>query len=134
MSSIALLFGDNQYIHLFSSIRQCLAVFGSKWQSYAYQYFESFVLPLSQTSKNTYLTIMKQHLKIILLVGAFASVCYWRSIKDTSKPDSLILQNIEALAENEYPSVNTECIGNGSVDCPIGNIKVKYVIEGYSLR
>lgn len=77
---------------------------------------------------------MKQHLKIILLVGVFASICYWHSIKDTSKPDSLILQNIEALAENEYPSGNAICIGTGSVDCPIDHRNVEFVIEGYSLR
>lgn len=77
---------------------------------------------------------MKKYLKIIFLVGAFASACYWHSIKDIRQSDSLILQNIEALAENEFPLGGIDCIADGSVDCPIGHIKVKYVIQGYSLR
>ncbi|MEG0198506.1 MAG: NVEALA domain-containing protein [Acinetobacter sp.] len=45
------------------------------------------------------------------------------------KTASLILQNVEALAENENLP-NIACVGNGSVDCPFGNIKVEYVVQG----
>lgn len=76
---------------------------------------------------------MKHYLKIVLLTGA-TFVCYWNSIKSTKQLDSLILQNIEALAENEYPSGYIDCTGNGSADCPINRFKVKYVIEGYNLQ
>lgn len=77
---------------------------------------------------------MKHYLKIVILASAFASICYWNSIKGTRQSNSFILQNIEALADNEYPLVSTQCIGDGSVDCPINSFKVKYVIEGYNLR
>lgn len=38
----------------------------------------------------------------------------------------LLLVNVEALANKEIPQGG--CLGFGSVDCPIGNIKVKYII------
>lgn len=37
----------------------------------------------------------------------------------------LLLSNIEALANDE--NVNADCIGIGSVDCPINSDKVLYV-------
>lgn len=77
--------------------------------------------------------IKKPYVKIVILVGMFASVCYWNSIKTTEQPGVLVLQNIEALAGNENFPAGTDCIGSGSVDCPINSCKVKYVIEGYSL-
>lgn len=47
---------------------------------------------------------------------------------------SLILQNVEALADDEFSSDNMDCIGSGSLDCPSYHNKVKYVIQGHSLE
>lgn len=77
---------------------------------------------------------MKSYLKIVVLAAMFASVCYWNSNKTAGRAASLVLQNIEALADNEFPSGNIGCFSSGSVDCPIGQYKVKYVIQGYSLK
>ena len=41
--------------------------------------------------------------------------------------EDLLLENIEALADNE--TSHGGCLGSGSVDCPIGNIKVHMVIH-----
>lgn len=78
---------------------------------------------------------MKNYLKltfglvvITLLVGSW----HYNSVKADSQIPSLVLQNIEALAEDES-SMNVDCIGIGSVDCPGTKLKVKYVISGYGL-
>lgn len=76
---------------------------------------------------------MKTYLKIIVVAGIFASICYWNSINVTGRAESLIMQNVEALADNEFPSGNQACLGSGSLNCPIGNYKVKYIIQGRSL-
>lgn len=49
--------------------------------------------------------------------------------------DSLMLENVEALAEGEEDE-NAECFDIGSVDCPHSDIKVYYVqiYEDYALR
>lgn len=44
----------------------------------------------------------------------------------------LLLENIEALAAGELSQ--GICLGNGSVDCPIGNIKVYFIGSGYNLE
>ena len=44
--------------------------------------------------------------------------------------EDLLLENVEALANIEI--IQGECVGNGSVDCPIRNIKVYFVISGYN--
>lgn len=77
---------------------------------------------------------MKTYLKIVILAVAVASVCYWNSNKTTGQAVSLALQNIEALADSEFPSGNSDCIGSGSLDCPMEHLKVKYVIQGHSLE
>ena len=46
--------------------------------------------------------------------------------------NDLLLDNIEALANGEQENGIT-CIGEGTVDCPIG-IKVRAVIKYYSLE
>lgn len=48
--------------------------------------------------------------------------------------ENLLLENMEALAAGELPPGSGYCIGNGSVDYPIGNIKVYMVLSGYSLE
>lgn len=77
---------------------------------------------------------MKHYLKMAVVVGLFISVCYWNSIKTPENVKSLVLQNVEALADDEFPSSQTGCSGTGSLDCPSYHNKVKYVIRGYSLE
>lgn len=55
-----------------------------------------------------------------------------------SKVSSLLLENIEALAVGEDGTDGGEsgetvvqCIGRGSLDCPVSHQKVKYIICGY---
>lgn len=76
---------------------------------------------------------MKNYLKVILPVAAVAaSILFFNTEKPSSHMSDLLLQNVEALAENEKP-VNVECGGTGSVDCPINGVKVKYVFQKLSL-
>lgn len=76
---------------------------------------------------------MKTYLKIIVVAGIFASICYWNSINVTGRAESLIMQNVEALANDEFPSSTQICFGSGSLNCPFNHDKVKYIIQGRSL-
>lgn len=77
---------------------------------------------------------MKHYLKMAVVAGLFISVCYWNSIKTPENVKSLVLQNVEALADDEFSSDNMDCIGSGSLDCSSYHNKVKYVIQGHSLE
>lgn len=46
---------------------------------------------------------------------------------------SLLLYNIEALAADEGGGPYN-CVGVGSIDCPLSHYKVKYVFSGYRLE
>ena len=46
--------------------------------------------------------------------------------------NDLLLMNIEALAAGEN-YVPIQCIGTGTVDCPLGG-KTKFVMSGYSFE
>ena len=54
------------------------------------------------------------------------------SLNTEKEMDDLLLMNVEALASGEG-NVPIRCLGNGSVDCPGMGVKVKYVMEGWSL-
>lgn len=77
---------------------------------------------------------MKSYLKIAVVASMFASVCYWNSIKTPENVKSLVLQNVEALADDEFSSNQTACFGSGSLDCSSYHNKVKYIIQGHSLE
>lgn len=68
----------------------------------------------------------------LILVAAIASFQWSAKRKNL---DSLMLENIEALAEGEE-NADIVCIGIGSVDCPRTNEKVYfvYIPYGYALR
>lgn len=68
----------------------------------------------------------------LILVAAIASFQWSAKRKNL---DSLMLENIEALAEGEE-DVDIECIGIGSVDCPYTNVKVYFIykLTDYALR
>lgn len=59
-------------------------------------------------------------------------VCY-NSYSKGKVENSLLLENVEALAGGEY-HVPINCIGSGTVDCPITHVKVRCVATGYSLE
>ena len=52
--------------------------------------------------------------------------------KPENTQNDLLLMNIEALAAGEN-YVPIQCIGTGTVDCPLGG-KTKFVMIGYSLE
>lgn len=68
----------------------------------------------------------------LILVAAIASFQWSAKRKNL---DSLMLENIEALAEGEE-NVDVACFDIGSVDCPYTNIKVYFIYEptDYALR
>lgn len=70
-----------------------------------------------------------------ILAVAMCMVCAistFISLNTEQKMDDLLLMNVEALASGEG-NVPIDCIGKGSVDCPGREVKVKYVMEGWSL-
>lgn len=73
---------------------------------------------------------MKKQLFFSILIVAVLFVKY--SLKE-SQVNSLLLDNIEALADDEHDTP-TNCVGSASVDCPVTKVKVKYVFSGYSLE
>lgn len=76
---------------------------------------------------------MKNLLKLTFLVVVFIVVWQYSSVKKPSQVSSLILQNIEALADDNESGGAVFCVGSGSVDCPFLESKVEYVITGYGL-
>ena len=69
---------------------------------------------------------MKNYLKVTVFWVAVLSV--W-CLKPTKKSqDTLLLQNVEALASGEEPS-QIQCYWRGSVDCPVSHDKVEVVYE-----
>ena len=74
--------------------------------------------------------------KKALLIGtmAIAMVMSYEVIsQNNEKADSLLLENIEALASGEWDNYG-HCFGIGSVDCPMTHTKVEYYIDGFSLN
>lgn len=75
---------------------------------------------------------MKKKIWIVSsLVLVMAISFYFHSHQKVA--DSLLLENVEALAVGEY-DVPIHCAGRGTVDCPISEVKVKIVASGYSLE
>lgn len=64
---------------------------------------------------------------IVATVMSFISSSY-----SNDNTNDLLLDNIEALANGEQEN-GIKCIGEGTVDCPIG-IKVEAVIRFYGLE
>ena len=51
-----------------------------------------------------------------------------------SKVDSLLLNNVEAIAAGEGGSTPVRCFGSGVVLCPINQKYVDFYVSGYSLE
>lgn len=76
---------------------------------------------------------MKKKILCMALLLAAVAVSFRFNSKH-EEMDSLLLENIEALASDEENG-NRRCVGLGSVDCPISSVKV-YMVKvyaGYSL-
>lgn len=65
---------------------------------------------------------------LFICLAAVVTIQYYSSHKNTV--NSLLIDNIEALAADEYTRP-TQCYGSGSVDCPVTHTKVKLVGYGY---
>lgn len=74
----------------------------------------------------------KKVLFIGLFLVAIIAVSYQFKLKNGDL-ESLMLENIEALAFGEWGD-EAQCVGSGSVDCPINHVKVYYVAGYYSLE
>lgn len=79
---------------------------------------------------------MESMKKKILFIGLFLVAAIVASLQFSSERaslESLMLENIEALASGEWdPSAH--CVGRGSVDCPANHVKVYFVAGQYSLE
>lgn len=62
----------------------------------------------------------------ILVTGKLAS--------HKKQVSSLLLYNVEALANSSEHADRGYCFGTGSVDCPVSHHKVEYVFSGYSIE
>lgn len=71
--------------------------------------------------------------KILVFVAVAAMVMggYVYKMQSFKRMPSLVLENVEALADSE--TVHVFCIGVGSVDCPINQSKVYTYETLYSL-
>ena len=69
---------------------------------------------------------MKKKILFTVLFSA-AVVASFQLGAEHEKLDSLMLENIEALASGEEAEL-INCIGIGSVDCPIDHVKV-YLVQ-----
>lgn len=70
--------------------------------------------------------------KKTLFISLFAIVMVALSFQfnsDKRNLESLMLENIEALASDEW--ISPRCFGSGSVDCPVTHVKVDFVGEYY---
>lgn len=74
---------------------------------------------------------MKKLIVFIFFLCVVAVLATKKLHKEKMSP--LLLNNIEAIASDESSS-NVRCFGTGSVDCPVGNVKVERIVSGYSLE
>lgn len=78
---------------------------------------------------------MKNKLKrslVVMVVISTAIGGYIYNRQSSANVSSLLLENVEALADGEYEHVN--CFGTGSIDCPLNNTKVYLVDYPYGLH
>lgn len=73
---------------------------------------------------------MKSKIKIIAIIACLTVGYFLHTKNQVHELNDLILENVEALANDENTSYR--CFGSGSVDCHGYN--VKYKIENYNLK
>ena len=88
-----------------------------------------FIFACVTKNKNT----MKSKVKLLgpLAISAISVLSYVQ-ISHSEKLDDLLLENIEALAAGESGS-DGQCLGSGSIVCPLTNQGVAHVQIYYSL-
>lgn len=75
--------------------------------------------------------------KVVFVIGVFVLGLFVYCNTMNTKPmiDDLLLKNVEALADGENTvTPPTICNGTGNFTCPNFGERVKYVVQGYSLR
>lgn len=100
--------------------------------------FFSFPVTLYQLLRNKIINIenMESMKMKILFIGLFLVAAIVASLQINSEKaslESLMLENIDALASGEWDKP-AHCVGTGSVDCPINHVKVYFVAGQYSLE
>ena len=73
--------------------------------------------------------------KGLLFVGAMVVSSLVSSVvllPEEKAQDDVFMINVEALAEDETTG-SVHCLCPGTVDCPLSEVKVKYVMSGWSL-
>lgn len=72
---------------------------------------------------------------LILFVGVLGIFVTNQTEEIPAVTNDVVLENVEALAdvENSGSNMPIKCVMFGESDCPLGGVKVKYVIEGLSL-
>lgn len=75
----------------------------------------------------------KKVLFLGLLLAAVVTVSF-QSYSGKSHLEDLVLKNIDALASSDEWEGIAYCYDYGSVDCPANQVKVAYVMQGYSLE
>ncbi len=73
---------------------------------------------------------MKMKISFVIVAAFIAVAILLTKTQKTQICDSMLLQNIEAIASSE--SGFQYCVGDGDVDCPIADVKVDYYVS-YSL-
>ena len=73
---------------------------------------------------------MKKKMSKLLFIGVVLIAAYCSLIKEKSTVETLLFDNVEALASGEEGTLFW-CFGSGSIDC-YGH-KVEYMIEGMDL-
>ena len=74
---------------------------------------------------------MKSKLVLLTVVAAAVGCFLCRSQQQERTWDGLMQENVEALAWGEDVS-RIDCIGLGSVDCPVTHMKVYIVQQNYA--
>lgn len=76
---------------------------------------------------------MKKKVLLIILFLVVTVVTFFQFGSGKDELQSLMLENIDALASDEWGGAIT-CVGTGSVDCPEDHVKVYAVTGHYSLE
>lgn len=71
---------------------------------------------------------MNNYLKLFLVLGVLSLLTYLISLKTDCRVNTLVMQNVEALAMGEG-GFNAGCAGSGSLDCPSTLNKVRIVSQ-----
>lgn len=75
---------------------------------------------------------MKRKTVLCAAIAALVAAAFLQANASKETLDSLMMQNVEALADNENGS-SVFCQGYGSVHCPTTNHYVKVIYSGFSL-